>query len=193
MPIGAWLRPHDRCSSCCASGSWRPRSCSGSTSSSTGRSSGRPTSRPWVNDIVPGLGVSSSCTPSASSRSSAGLTVALVPRFGAPLVAAWLFGIVVNLLTIDPPRYYDIALARLRPAAGRARADPPRLGRRMRASARRRAWPRWRRRRRPSGSDECSGQRPAERPSRGSGCRLAPRAPALGRVARGPLARRRGE
>jgi len=33
-----------------------------------------------------------------------------VPRFGAPLVSAWLFGIVVNLLTNDPPTYYDIAL-----------------------------------------------------------------------------------
>jgi hypothetical protein len=40
----------------------------------------------------------------------AGLAVAVVPRIGAPLVAAWLFGIVVNLLTVDAPTYYDIAL-----------------------------------------------------------------------------------
>jgi hypothetical protein len=29
---------------------------------------------------------------------------------GAPLVAAWLGGIVINLLTKNPPEYYDIAL-----------------------------------------------------------------------------------
>ena len=40
----------------------------------------------------------------------AGLVVALRPRFGGYLVAAWLGGIVVNLLTFDPPRFYDVAL-----------------------------------------------------------------------------------
>jgi len=40
----------------------------------------------------------------------AGLAVAVVPRIGAPLVAAWLVGIIVNLLTVDAPTYYDIAL-----------------------------------------------------------------------------------
>jgi hypothetical protein len=29
---------------------------------------------------------------------------------GAPLVAAWLAGIVINLLAVNPPGYYDIAL-----------------------------------------------------------------------------------
>jgi hypothetical protein len=38
----------------------------------------------------------------------AGLLVAFRPRFGAPLVAAWLAGIIVNLLTYSG--YYDIAL-----------------------------------------------------------------------------------
>ena len=38
----------------------------------------------------------------------AGLAVAVAPRFGSLLVAAWLAGIIVNLLTI--PDYYDIAL-----------------------------------------------------------------------------------
>ena len=38
----------------------------------------------------------------------AGLIVALWPRFGGYLVAAWLAGIIVNLLLI--PGYYDIAL-----------------------------------------------------------------------------------
>jgi hypothetical protein len=38
----------------------------------------------------------------------AGLVVALRPRIGGYLVAAWLLGIIVNLLLI--PGYYDIAL-----------------------------------------------------------------------------------
>ena len=38
----------------------------------------------------------------------AGLVVALRPRFGGYLVAAWLTGIIVNLLLI--PGFYDVAL-----------------------------------------------------------------------------------
>jgi hypothetical protein len=38
----------------------------------------------------------------------AGLVVALRPRFGGYLVAAWLRGIIVNLLLI--PGFYDVAL-----------------------------------------------------------------------------------
>jgi uncharacterized membrane protein YphA (DoxX/SURF4 family) len=38
----------------------------------------------------------------------AGLLVAFTPRFGAWVVAAWLVGIIVNLLLL--PGYYDIAL-----------------------------------------------------------------------------------
>jgi uncharacterized membrane protein HdeD (DUF308 family) len=38
----------------------------------------------------------------------AGLVVALRPRFGGYLVAAWLFGIILNLLLI--PGFYDVAL-----------------------------------------------------------------------------------
>ena len=38
----------------------------------------------------------------------AGLVVALKPRFGSYLVAAWLAGIIVNMLII--PGFYDIAL-----------------------------------------------------------------------------------
>jgi hypothetical protein len=64
---------------------------------------------PWINDIVPGsaqdfmyfVGV---------VEIIAGLTVLLVPWIGGFLVAAWLGGIVVNLLTVNPPQYYDIAL-----------------------------------------------------------------------------------
>jgi uncharacterized membrane protein YphA (DoxX/SURF4 family) len=38
----------------------------------------------------------------------AGLAVAVRPRYGALLVAAWLGGIIVNLLSY--PGYYDVAL-----------------------------------------------------------------------------------
>jgi hypothetical protein len=41
---------------------------------------------------------------------AAGLLVAVAPRIGAFVVAGWLFGIVINLLTNDAPQYYDIAL-----------------------------------------------------------------------------------
>jgi hypothetical protein len=40
----------------------------------------------------------------------AGLVVAVAPVLGGPLVAAWLGGIIINLLTNNPPEYYDIAL-----------------------------------------------------------------------------------
>ena len=38
----------------------------------------------------------------------AALPVALKPRFGGYVVAAWLWGIIVNLLLV--PGYFDIAL-----------------------------------------------------------------------------------
>src|SRR5262249_26099674 len=51
---------------------------------------------PWIDDIIPGdahdamhlVGV---------VEIAAGLLVALKPRYGAPLVAAWLAGIIINL------------------------------------------------------------------------------------------------
>ena len=62
---------------------------------------------PWVNDIAPGsaqdfmyfVGV---------VEILAGVVVAVKPRYGAYLVAAWLGGIIVNLLSHSG--YYDIAL-----------------------------------------------------------------------------------
>ena len=36
------------------------------------------------------------------------MVVAIHPRLGGPVVAAWLFGIIVNLLLI--PGFYDVAL-----------------------------------------------------------------------------------
>jgi hypothetical protein len=38
----------------------------------------------------------------------AGLLVAIRPRIGAPVVALWLWGIIVNLMLV--PGFYDIAL-----------------------------------------------------------------------------------
>jgi uncharacterized membrane protein YphA (DoxX/SURF4 family) len=64
---------------------------------------------PWVNDIVPGSGQDFMYAVGVIEI-IAGLAVAIMPRFGAPLVSAWLLGIVINLLTNDPPKYYDIAL-----------------------------------------------------------------------------------
>jgi hypothetical protein len=63
----------------------------------------------WINDIVPGTAQQFMYAVGAVEI-VAGLTVAIAPRIGGPLVAAWLAGIVVNLLTVDPPEYYDIAL-----------------------------------------------------------------------------------
>jgi uncharacterized membrane protein YphA (DoxX/SURF4 family) len=64
---------------------------------------------PWVNDIVPGSGQSFMYFVGAVEI-AAGLLVAVAPRLGAYVVAAWLAGIIVNLLSVDPPRYFDIAL-----------------------------------------------------------------------------------
>ncbi|HZO49800.1 MAG TPA: DoxX family protein [Gaiellaceae bacterium] len=63
----------------------------------------------WINDILPGSAQDFMYVVGAIEI-AAGLIVALAPRLGAPLVALWLAGIVVNLLTNEPPEYYDIAL-----------------------------------------------------------------------------------
>jgi uncharacterized membrane protein YphA (DoxX/SURF4 family) len=62
---------------------------------------------PWIDDLVPG-GAQAAMYAVGVIEIVAGLAVALVPRFGGWLVAGWLAGIIVNLLTI--PGYYDIAL-----------------------------------------------------------------------------------
>ena len=64
---------------------------------------------PWVNDIVPGSGQDFMYFVGVVEI-AAGILVALAPRIGAYVVAAWLAGIILNLLTADPPTYYDIAL-----------------------------------------------------------------------------------
>ena len=62
---------------------------------------------PWIDNLVPGsaqqfmyfVGV---------TEIVAGIVVALKPRYGAYVVAAWLGGIIVNLLTHSG--FYDVAL-----------------------------------------------------------------------------------
>jgi hypothetical protein len=64
---------------------------------------------PWINDIAPGSGQDFMYFVGAVEI-AAGLIVLFVPWLGAFAVAAWLGGIITNLLTYDPPTYYDIAL-----------------------------------------------------------------------------------
>src|SRR3989440_12660766 len=63
----------------------------------------------WINSIVPGSGQDFMYVVGAIEI-VAGLLVAFAPRIGAFVVAGWLAGIVINLLTNDAPQYYDIAL-----------------------------------------------------------------------------------
>ncbi|GGW78642.1 hypothetical protein [Streptomyces galilaeus] len=62
---------------------------------------------PWINDIVPGSAQAAMYAVGVIEI-VAGVAVALAPRFGGWLVAGWLAGIIVNLLTI--PGHYDVAL-----------------------------------------------------------------------------------
>jgi hypothetical protein len=62
---------------------------------------------PWLNDILPGSAADAMHVIGVVEI-AAGLLVALAPRYGALVVAAWLGGIVFNLLTYSG--YYDIAL-----------------------------------------------------------------------------------
>jgi hypothetical protein len=62
---------------------------------------------PWIDRIVPGT-AHQAMYAVGIIEIIAGLVVALRPRFGGYLVAAWLAGIIVNLLTY--PGFYDIAL-----------------------------------------------------------------------------------
>jgi uncharacterized membrane protein YphA (DoxX/SURF4 family) len=63
----------------------------------------------WINDIIPGSGQDWMYVV-GGIEIAAGLLVAVAPRIGAFVVAGWLAGIVINLLTKNPPEYYDIAL-----------------------------------------------------------------------------------
>src|SRR3954466_12039461 len=62
---------------------------------------------PWINDIAPGSGQDFMYLVGAIEI-LAGVAVALKPRYGAYVVAGWLAGIVINLLTASG--FYDVAL-----------------------------------------------------------------------------------
>jgi uncharacterized membrane protein len=62
---------------------------------------------PVIDDIVPGTAQQAMYAVGVVEI-LAGVAVALIPRYGALLVAAWLAGIIANLLLIGD--YYDVAL-----------------------------------------------------------------------------------
>jgi hypothetical protein len=61
----------------------------------------------WVNDLVPGSAHDAMLLVGVVEI-VAGLVVLVTPRWGGLLVAAWLAGIIVNLVSTGD--YYDIAL-----------------------------------------------------------------------------------
>ena len=62
---------------------------------------------PEINDLIPGTAHQAMLIVGVIEI-VAGLVVAVTPRFGGLLVAAWLAGIILNLLTMGD--YYDVAL-----------------------------------------------------------------------------------
>jgi hypothetical protein len=62
---------------------------------------------PWINDLVPGTAHQAMLAVGVIEV-VAGIVVAVAPRFGGPLVAAWLAGIILTLVTLDG--FYDVAL-----------------------------------------------------------------------------------
>jgi uncharacterized membrane protein YphA (DoxX/SURF4 family) len=62
---------------------------------------------PWIDDLVPGTAQQAMYAVGVVEI-LAGILVAVAPRIGGWVVAAWLAGIILNLLTI--PDYYDVAL-----------------------------------------------------------------------------------
>jgi hypothetical protein len=62
---------------------------------------------PEINDLVPGSAHQAMLMVGVVEI-AAGLLVAVLPRIGGYVVAAWLAGIIVNLLLIGD--YYDVAL-----------------------------------------------------------------------------------
>lgn len=62
---------------------------------------------PWINDIIPGS-ASTAMHLVGVIEIVAGIFVFLKPRYGAYVVAAWLAGIILDLLTLSG--YYDVAL-----------------------------------------------------------------------------------
>ena len=62
---------------------------------------------PWIDNIVPGTAHQAMLAVGVIEI-VAGIAVAIIPRYGALLVAAWLAGIIVNLVSMG--EFYDVAL-----------------------------------------------------------------------------------
>ncbi|HSE07260.1 MAG TPA: hypothetical protein VLB29_01230 [Nocardioidaceae bacterium] len=62
---------------------------------------------PWINDLVPGTAHQTMLAVGVVEV-LAGVLVAVRPAIGGYVVAAWLLGIIVNLVTMG--EYYDVAL-----------------------------------------------------------------------------------
>jgi hypothetical protein len=62
---------------------------------------------PWIHHLSP-LSATHTMRVVGLIEIAAGVAVAVKPRYGAYIVAAWLAGIIVNLLTYSG--YYDVAL-----------------------------------------------------------------------------------
>ena len=62
---------------------------------------------PWINDIVPGTAAEAMYAVGVVEI-AAGIAIALKPRYAAYVVAVWLAGIIVSLLTVSG--YYDVAM-----------------------------------------------------------------------------------
>ena len=62
---------------------------------------------PWIDSLVPGTAQTAMYAVGVIEI-VAGVLVALRPKWGGLVVAAWLAGIILNLLTLSG--YYDIAL-----------------------------------------------------------------------------------
>ena len=85
---------------------------------------------PWINDIAPGSGQDFMYFVGVTEI-LAGIIVALKPRYGAYVVAAWLGGIVINLLTVLRVLRHRVARLRAhargaRPGTAGVRLRPPR-------------------------------------------------------------------
>lgn len=62
---------------------------------------------PWINDLAPGSGQQFMYAVGVTEI-LAGVAVAVKPRYGAYVVAGWLAGIILNLLSYSG--FYDVAL-----------------------------------------------------------------------------------
>ncbi len=62
---------------------------------------------PWIDELVPGT-ASEAMLAVGVVEVAAGILVAAAPRLGGLVVALWLAGIIVNLVTLGD--YYDVAL-----------------------------------------------------------------------------------